>query len=474
MRLARRLAIAALAAAPLAASGCGGDDTLPPLDAAVRPAWRADLPAATVMGVRRGLTPVRGIVHLHSPYSHDACDGNPRPGPGGAIDETCLDHLRAALCTLRIGYAALTDHDASMADEDFATLFSARGDDTLVMGAAGPVASKLHCADGHVVQLTVGGENPIMPIMLDRHVTGTVAERHAIYDADTPAAAAAFRDAGGLVWIAHTEQRTAAALEPLAPDGIEIYNLHANLDPDIRRDYLGLDPNGAIQRVLAFAEQSPEGPEPDLALLSFMEPSTPALTVWDQLLATGRHVSGSAGTDAHENTLPVTLRDGERGDSYRRMMRWFANVVLTAQPDDPAAIEAALAHGRMFVAFELLGTPVGFDAVATAGGASYELGDTAPIGATLTVTVPTIDALSPMLPAPTIAARIVRVDASGPTEVAAGAGPTLTAPMDRAGAYRVEVTMVPRHLGPYLGTLGPAYSERTLPWIYGNPIYAAP
>ncbi|MBK9032777.1 MAG: hypothetical protein IPL61_16160 [Myxococcales bacterium] len=471
MRSVRTLPVLALAA--LAA--CGGDDgtTPPPIDAAAPPAWQPGLPAAATMGARRGLTPVRGIIHLHSPFSHDACDGNPRPGPGGEIDETCLAHLRAALCTLHIGYAALTDHDASMADEDFATLFSARGSDELIMGANGPIASRVHCADGHAVLLTVGSENPMMPIMLDRHVPGTVAERHDVYNADTPAAVAAFHDAGALVWIPHTEQRTTAALIPLAPDGIEIYNLHANLDPNIRRDHLGLDPNAAIQAVIAFAEQSPEGPEPDLALLSFLEPSTPALTRWDELLAAGLRVTGSAGTDAHENTLPIMLRDGERGDSYRRMMRWFANVALTTQPDDPVAIEAALAAGRMFVAFELLGTPVGFDLVATAGATTFEMGDEvrADAGATLTLTVPTIADLAATLPAPTIAARVVRIDSAGVAEVASGAGPTLTVALDRPGAYRAEVRMVPRHLGPYLGLLGPAYSERELPWIYANPIY---
>jgi len=130
--------LACVLAAVLTLAACGGDDaTPPPVDAAVRPAWQPGLPAAAALGVRRGLTPVRGIIHLHSPFSHDACDGNPRPGPDGAIDEACLAHLRAALCTLHIGYAALTDHDDSMADEAFATLFSQRADDELVMSGGG-------------------------------------------------------------------------------------------------------------------------------------------------------------------------------------------------------------------------------------------------------------------------------------------------------------------------------------------------
>jgi hypothetical protein len=72
---------------------------------------------------------------------------------------------------------------------------------------------------------------------------------------------------------------------------------------------------------------------------------------------------------------------------------------------------------------------------------------------------------------PDIRARILRVNASGVTEVAEGAGPTLTAPLDAAGAYRVEVFITPRHLGAYMGHVGPADTQREHVWIYSNPIY---
>lgn len=457
----------------LTLAACGDDGPSIP-DAAELPAWQPGLPPASTMGTRRGLSPARGIIHLHSPYSHDACDGDPRPGPNGAVDEVCLSRLRAALCADRIDYAALTDHDDSMADEDFETLFSVRDDDQLLLRNGEPVASRMACDNGHTVVITVGSENPLMPIMLDRHVPGTAAERHAIYNADTAAAADAMRAAGALVWIPHTESRTRAELEALDPDGIEIYNLHANLDPDIRRDYLGLDPSGAITAVAEFADTNPGSPEPDLALLAFLDPSRPALARWDELLGSGRRVAGSAGTDAHENALPILLRDGDRGDSYRRMMRWFANVVLTDMPGDPAAVEAALDTGRSFVVFEMMGTPLGFDVVATRAGDDAELGDTvdAAGGYTLTVSLPVVADLSPTLPAPVVRARILRVDAAGATEVAAGSSPTISAPIDRRGAYRVEVLITPRHLGPYLGRLGTAHADREHTWIYANPIYA--
>jgi hypothetical protein len=444
-------------------------------DAAVTlPPWRRELPPASAMGPRRGLTPARGIIHLHSPYSHDACDGEPRP-VGGGVDEACLASLRAALCATRIDYAALTDHDDSMADEDFATLFSARADDELLTNPAGaPVASRMRCEDGHQVTITVGAENELMPIMLDGHVAGDPAVRHTIYNGDTAAEAATFRAAGGLVWIPHSEQRTIEHLRAIGPDGMEIYQLHANLDPDIRRDFLGLSPSGAIEGVVQFADTTPGGPEPDLALISFLAASDNALGKWDQLLAEGRRVAGSAGTDAHENSFPIMMRDGERGDSYRRMLRWFGNIVLVTDPSSPAEVEAALASGRVFVAFELFGTPVGFDVSATGvPGGQVELGAevSASAGVMLEVTVPTVFELPPELPVPTIRARVLRVDGAGTTEVAGGPGPTYQVPLDRPGAYRVEVLITPRHLGPYLGFLGPELAERELPWIYASPIY---
>src|SRR5688572_2975990 len=129
----------ALSLVLLVAVGCGGDDDAPAADAPAAdgaagsdaapdlPAWDRSLPASEVMGTRRGLEPARGIVHLHSPYSHDACDGEPR-AMDGTVDETCLEDLRRALCDTTMDFAALTDHDATMADEPWdERLFLARG-----------------------------------------------------------------------------------------------------------------------------------------------------------------------------------------------------------------------------------------------------------------------------------------------------------------------------------------------------------
>jgi hypothetical protein len=427
------------------------------------PAWDKTLPPASVMGTWNGLVPARGIVHLHSPFSHDACDGMPRDPVTGAVNEPCLQSLRAALCTDRIDFAALTDHDDTMADEEFPALFHPRDGDEVVLGAGGTqIASRIHCDNGQEVLVTVGGENELMPIMLDHHVAGTVPERHALYNGDSPTEVAALRDAGATVWIAHTEQRTTAHLLELDPDGIELYNLHANIDPKIRPMYLGLDAYGAITAAIEFADTNEGGPEPDLAMLAFLTPNLPALARWDEVLATGKKLAATAGSDAHENALPVILADGERGDSYRRVLRWFSNIVLVVDPRDPAQIEESLRRGSVFAVFELLGTPEGFSV--TAGATT--LGGTASVGSPLTVTVPTVRGLDPSLPAPEIHATVVRVDATGRTDL----GGTDVV-LDRPGAYRVEVSIVPHHLGPYLRDLGTALADQELPWIYTSPIY---
>jgi len=454
-------------------AGCGEPVPQPP----ALPDWDKALPDARVIGSPRGLSPARGIVHLHSPYSHDACDGDPRDATG-APNEACLDDLRRALCTTHVDFAALTDHDASMADESFGTLFSMRGTDAPVMNAASEqIASRMTCDDGHQVVFSIGGENELMPVMLDRHVAGTVAERHALYNGEDATAVAAYHAAGGLAWIAHTESKSLELLRATVPDGIEVYNLHANIDPDIRKDFLGLDPGGAIGEAAEFADTNPGHPEPDLAFLAFVSPNQPSIDKWNTLLGEGRRLAATAGSDAHQNAIPIVFADGERGDSYRRVMRWFNNIVMVADPKDPAQIEAAMKAGRMYTLFEVLGTPEGLDLRATGAGTPYELGDVVPLaeGAMLTIDLPSVRGLDPGLPTPTVRARVYRIET--PTGIVTelgskeGSGEQLTLVMDAPGAYRVELSIIPRHLGPYLGDLGSGLAEVELPWIYASPFY---
>ncbi len=466
----RLLALVLLLSACGGGSGNGDDDPLPP--------WDPGLPASIEMKARRGMTPARGIIHLHSPYSHDACDGEPR-ATDGTPDMDCSSDLRAGLCATRMDFAALTDHDASMADEPWGAdlLIFRNGDELILDGEGRPIANRMACPDGHSVLVTVGGENDLMPIMLDDHpAAASVQELHDVYNASDAAAVSAYRTAGGLAWVAHSEQQDFLLLQALKLDGMEIYNLHAAVDPNIREDWLMLDGPQAIQDALLFLDPEPTGPEPDLAVLAFLEPQRPSLGKWGGLLAQGDRIVGTAGTDAHQNVLQAPMRDGERVDSYRRMMRWFSNVVLAADPTDPASIEAALAFGRVFVAFEILGTPVGFDFWADAmDGTRTELGGEVRVTdrPTLVAVTPYVFALDPTLPAPAIHTVIIRNSPEGEAEVAVGDG-ALQFDVDKAGAYRVEIRMTPHHLEPYLGTLGPEFAKKEQVWIYSNPIYVRP
>jgi hypothetical protein len=454
----------------LAACGDTGSPAQPP-------AWEKSLPDARVIGERwaaRGLTAARGIVHLHSPFSHDACDGMPRDKTTNVPNEPCLQDLRAALCTTRIDFAALTDHDGSMADEEFTTLFSMRGTDQAVRNAANEqIGSRILCADGHQVLVSVGGENDLMPIMLDRHPPGTVDERHAIYNGNDAAAADAFRAAGGLVWVAHTESKDLATLRAVAPHGIEVYNLHANIDPDIRSTYLGLPSAGAISAAAEFADTNPGHPEPDLAMLAFLSPNQPAIATWNALLGEGRKLAATAGSDAHQNAIPIMLADGERGDSYRRVLRWFGNIAIVADPHDPAQIEQAMATGRIFTVIEMLGTPANFDVRATdEAGAVYEIGATVPRNSRLTIDVPTVRNLDPDLPAPVIRTRAYWIEPGGNVnELISNTNDQVNLNLGAPGAYRVEISIIPRHLGPYLGDLGTDMASVEVPWIYVSPFY---
>ncbi|CAN5830043.1 hypothetical protein BH11MYX2_BH11MYX2_28920 [soil metagenome] len=464
--------------APLAACGDGARLADAGVDAVDLPAWDPTLPEASVMGARRGLTPARGIVHLHSPYSHDACDNHPRPG--GVPDEMCLGDLRAALCKTRIDFADLTDHDASMADEEFTTLFSMRGNDTAIMRDGMQIASQIHCEDGHTVQVTIGGENDIMPIMLDHHPEAeSVQARHDIYNGNDAATAAAFRTAGGMVWLAHTEDKDLDKIRELQPDGIEIYNLHANIDPSIRTTYLGLDGASAIAGAVEFADTQPGHPEPDLAMLAFLSPNMPAITKWQTLLGEGRHIAVTSGSDAHQNALPITMADGERGDSYRRVLRWFSNIALVANPHDIGQVKAALEAGRNYSVFEVFGTPDDFDAYITASGTTYEIGGVIPTAmaadAEMAVSVPTIRGLDASLPAPEITALVIHIAPGGTVTTLKTIPAPTTAPVHvnlaGAGAYRVEVRITPHHLGPYLHDLGTKLADAEYPWIYTSAFY---
>ncbi len=445
--------------------GCTGDDVRP-VPAAPRAWQRLAPPASTSLGNLRQFVTARGIIHSHSPYSHDGCDGEGLDA-NGQPDATCVAHLRQGICDAAEDFVFLTDHAANMAQAEMhELLFIQPGDEPLTDPDGAPFANFIPCADGRRTLLMTGNENTLMSVGIEKHVPGDLKTRKSTYESDGPDTVQAMHDAGALVFLAHTESRTPEYLKTIPVDGVEIFNIHAAIDPDIRADYLGLDAYAAAASILPFTRQDEDGPQPDLAILGFLQHLPQYGQLWDPMLAE-RHVTGITGTDVHENSFPGMMRDGERGDSYRRLMRWISNVALVDGVLAPSTIKAAVKAGRSYVAFEILGVPAGFDFHAEDGENIIEMGGQAKPGATIIAIAPIVSEIDPAVERPDITMKLLRITNGSTTSIAEG--PQLRIDAAEPGVYRIEVSITPHHLKPYLGETPDTYI-REFPWVLSNAI----
>ena len=448
-------------------AGCPTDPDSEEPTPFVIPRWSDDTPDLADVDVR-GARPYRMIAHLHSPHSHDACDGEPQPG--GVLEESCLSELKAGLCATRIDVAFLSDHRThSNEAETFEDLLVLRGDDIPIYDDAGnAVANSVDCgmADGRRVLLLPGVEaDPLMPF-------GTTQRTPDLYSDATPENVAALKEAGAIAWVAHAESKDPEAFLDVPIDGLELYQLHANLAPDLR-ELLGLDPFGFLGELGPFLTERDgrASPEPDLAVLGFATVNDPAARFLETVGAV-RPLGITGGSDSHRNVLPTPTWDGERIDSYRRSFRWMLNHLYLDGELTPESAKAALRGGRNLVVFESIGTPLGFDFHTT--GTALELGEEGPaVGAVLHVRPPTLDPRSPRdTTAPDVRTVLYRAHEGERTVVAEVLGDTaidITAP--GPGVYRVEVWITPRHLGPYLGDWVAEYTTVEVPWVQSGGIF---
>jgi len=180
----------------------------------------------------RGLLDLRGLIHAHSVYSHDACDDAPRDPATGAIDQVCFDDFRRGLCQAKHDFAFLTDHDTSFSETEFpeVLLYRSERGDRLAYRNGAPVASWASCDDGNAALVLAGCEAATMPVGLERHAGSSKDERSAVYASATPENVAALKALGAVSLVAHTEDWTPDELIALGVDGFEMYNLHANLE----------------------------------------------------------------------------------------------------------------------------------------------------------------------------------------------------------------------------------------------------
>ena len=479
--------VAPLLALSLVAVACTDETSATPADAAVTdipasikdagpppPPWPHELPAARVMGEARGWSTRRVIVHSHSVHSHDACDGNPYVD--GGPNEPCLQSFRRSVCRARVDVVFLTEHEDLISSVPFERVMQVRAGDEPVMENGAMVGYRIACEGGHRTLVLPGAENELMPLGLTRHPDRVNGDLGMAYHADDAAGVRRFREAGALVAVAHVEQRTIEHLRELSPDVIEVYNVHANIDPRIATTHLGIEIGQGLADMFRFTNATLQL-EPDFAFMAFFQENQSDLRKWAMLLTDGRRIPGVAASDSHENAFPLLLRDGERGDSYRRIYRFFSNEILVEGELTRQSVMSALARGRLFVAFETFGTPAGFAYTArTMDGMTHDMGAQVSLRQqpVLTVAAPSVYELSRELPVPSVRVRILKAMADGTwQELANQSGApgmvTATHTPTTAGAYRVEVRITPEHARPYLPTLERLVRE--MPWIYSNPIY---
>ena len=142
MRVTHRISsrvLASLACIALAA-GCGSDDGGG--SAVETTPWGPSIAFRTSDDLRPdGFLDRRGLIHMHSYYSHDACDD--MPVKDGVRDEVCFDDLRRAICQTRHDFIMFTDHPSDFSSNEFPDVFLYRPErgDELVDGPNGPSAS---------------------------------------------------------------------------------------------------------------------------------------------------------------------------------------------------------------------------------------------------------------------------------------------------------------------------------------------
>ncbi|MBM4776671.1 MAG: hypothetical protein GQE15_03120, partial [Archangiaceae bacterium] len=132
----RRLALVLLAA------GCSSPMKMEP-----PPKWSPGLVYRTERAVNaRGFLDRKGLVHAHSIYSHDACDGKPHDD-AGVYNQDCLADFRRDICTAKHDFVFLSDHGDSFRDNPFpdVLLYRPALGDSLVAHGSGPTANQLAC-----------------------------------------------------------------------------------------------------------------------------------------------------------------------------------------------------------------------------------------------------------------------------------------------------------------------------------------
>jgi hypothetical protein len=428
------------------------------------------------LGTVRGMHFSRIITHFHTPYSFDACDSKGLDSDNQPVG-WCVADIKQAFCDNHIDFIFVSDHVSHVSSTSIHDLLLLGPQDTVVNNTAGePVANAIYCDNGQVPMMMPGIEGRLLALGLQHHAPGSVDDLTNLYggeDATSEAAIAA--QTGALMAVPHTESRDISLLQSLNPAAIEIYNVHANLDPKIRKQYLNLPPFEYIAKFLNYLVDPTKTLNADYIFMDFFQQSPVYFQLWNTLLAGGMHVTGMAGLDSHQNIFPEKASDGLRLDSHRRMTRFMNNFVLTTGTDIDS-IKAAIVASKLYFVLEGLGTPIGLDYYGLADGVTTEMGSTmTTTTATTSSLVFNIPVVYPKFPGmdsiekPEIWAELHLIDSTGAeTVVATSKTAQLTYPNPVSGTYRVHTFMIPHHLRQFI--FDKSEADAPMQWIITNPI----
>jgi hypothetical protein len=176
----------------------------------------------------------------------------------------------------------------------------------------------------------------------------------------------------------------------------------------------------------------------------------------------------------------IAMSDGDRVDSYARLMRWLENRVIVSSVE-PIALAEALRAGRSYGVFTVFGNPDGFSYRANEGIEMREIGDSAKGSLTLQLRLPPRPLPTGVPFTPTeamtaeVRATVVHTDASGSKVIheVKGLSNYFTTVVSQPGAYHVELLIKPKHLAKALGPKSPLADKEYL-WVITNPIRITP
>ena len=477
----------------------------------------------------------RAILHLHSPLSHDACDGHSDlVGTLAARDQSCLQQLFDALCADKIDVAFVTDHPSYVRDQTFedALLFQGHAGQALLdrtgapvpPGAQGATTDRVSCPGGRSVLVATGWEGThTLPLGLEQKLADPMYSVATTGDAplaDQQALLAAIHDAKGIYFTAHSEEPDlpASRLVELKTDGMEWYNPHGNFKHLLGQDQVG---GGIDYTQLPTILGSLKGLEPflagssgqaDLILLDLLQAGFPEQG-YDKVheVIGQRRIATGLGSDVHQNVSvkplckgavamaackavagaypnlltelaaggQLVLSDGVRLDSFARIMRWLNNRVLVHEVSMPA-VRDALGAGRSYGLFAVFGEPGGYAVWADTSAGRLELGGEGPAAGAV------LHARLPDLPVPELGAQwtpaeaalaqlhviLFRTTAAG--KVVAGEWTQFGAQVDVPAPGPGAYTFEVRLTPKHLAAgLGPAskLAEGEYRWILPNPVF---